>query len=64
MRRIIIDATGKSIRLEGAVVAKNDISISSPTAVDIVYNRSLLDDLTDAGGVGPVRLEKVFFTLE
>jgi hypothetical protein len=61
---VIIDATGKSIRLEGAVVAKNDINIASPSGVDIVYNRSLLDDLTAAGGVGPVRLEKIFFTLE
>jgi hypothetical protein len=61
---IIIDATDKSIRLEGAVVARRDITINAPSQVDIVYNRGLLDDLTAASGVGPVRLEKVFFTLE
>ncbi|MFA5505456.1 MAG: hypothetical protein WC314_09375 [Vulcanimicrobiota bacterium] len=62
---ILVDATGKSIRLEGTVVARNNITINDATRVDLVYNRELLDSLTDPGeSGGPVRLEKVFFTLD
>lgn len=61
---ILIDATGKTIRLEGAVVAQNDVTITSAEQVDIVYSRDLLDDLTEADGTGKVKLEKVFFTME
>lgn len=62
---ILVDATGKSIRLEGTVVARNNITINDATRVDLVYNRELLDSLTDPGETGgPVRLEKVFFTLD
>ena len=62
---LIVNATGKSVRLEGTVVAQNgSVTINDATHTDLIYDRSLIDDLTASNGVGSVRLEKVFFTLD
>lgn len=60
-----VNANGKSVRLEGAVVARTgDISAEEPARVDLVYNRTLLDDISASNGTGPVKLEKVFVTID
>ena len=62
---IEINTNGKTLRLEGAVVAKNgDVRINGASDVELIYDRDLLDDLIAAGGTGPIRLEQVFFTME
>lgn len=61
---VVINADSKSVKLVGAVVAKNgDFRINDASKLDLVYDRELLDSLYTAGS-GPIKLEKVFFTLE
>ena len=62
---IIVNASGKSVRLEGAVVAKTgDIKINGASKAEAIYDRELVDNLYSAGGTGPMLLEKVFMTFE
>lgn len=60
-----INAPNKTVRLEGAVVARTGtMTIGDAKGVDLVYNRTLLDDVTAMGNVGPIQLERVFSTLD
>ena len=62
---LIVNANGKTVRLEGTVVAQNGgVTINDASHADLIYDRSLVDDLTASAGTGNVRLEKVFFTLD
>lgn len=61
----MVNANGKPVRLEGAVVARTDnVTAEDPARVDLVYNRTLLDDISASNGAGPVKLEKVFVTID
>jgi len=62
---IIFNATGKSVKLEGAVVARNgSITINGASKIDLVYDRELLDDLLGSNGLDGATLEKVFFVID
>lgn len=62
---VLITADGKSVRLEGSVVAQNgDVYVDTASRIDLVYNRNLLDDLFAGTGDPGVNLQKVFFTLD
>lgn len=61
---ITINAGGGSIKLEGAVVAKDgNVTLNDASKADLVYSRNLLDDLATGGVSKQVPLEAVFFTL-
>jgi hypothetical protein len=66
---LIINANGKSFRLEGSAMAGGNASIVGARAVDLVYDRALVDNqiktnhTTQSGNTSFLRLEKVFFTI-
>ena len=65
---LIINANGKSFRLEGSAVAGGNASILGARSVDLVYDRALVDDQmktnhTVGGNTSYLRLEKIFFTI-
>lgn len=62
---ITINADNKSVKLVGSVVAnQGSLQINDATRLDLVYDRELVDDLHLGGKNGPIKLERVFFTLE
>ncbi len=62
---IIINTDGKSVRLEGAVIASNgNLIVNGASSVELVYDRGLLDDLYGGSLGDSVPLEQIFFLLE
>jgi hypothetical protein len=63
---IIINANGNSVKLKGSVVARNgDVTINGADTIDLVYDRTLVDDLSNGSPTpGEKRpLERVFFSI-
>lgn len=67
---LIINATGKSFRLEGSALAGGDAIINGARSIDLVYDRELVDNqlktnhTTANGNTTHLRLEKIFFTIQ
>jgi hypothetical protein len=62
---ITINATDKSLKIRGAMVSKNgNININGATNVDLLYDRTLIDDLYDGSAFATSSLEKAFFVID
>lgn len=66
---LIINANGKSFRLEGSALAGGDAIINGARSVDLVYDRELVDNQLNTnhtvnGNNTHLRLEKIFFTIQ
>lgn len=67
-QNLTINANGKSFRLEGSAVAGGNASIIGARSIDLVYDRTLVDDQmktnhTVNNNSTHMRLEKIFFTI-
>ncbi len=61
---LTVNANGKAFRLEGSLMASGNTNINDARNVDLVYDRSLVDDQMNSNATGTqVVLEKVFFTI-
>jgi hypothetical protein len=60
---LTVNANGGSFRLEGAMVSGHNTNINGASSIDLVYDRSLVDDQMVSNVAGGMKLEQIFFVL-